>query len=159
LQATNSFAAVFYLTALIYAIGGTCYLAMASGDRKIREYYGLAIGVGDAGTDDGLDKVTSENVSAAQTAAVGYGFDGDSREVRRLRSRQRTCGDYSYSYDPDSELTGISWAAVEKPGRLVDEADADCHHIGEEAEGGEEEHSTDATALGPRAQIDPETGE
>jgi MFS transporter, ACS family, solute carrier family 17 (sodium-dependent inorganic phosphate cotransporter), other len=34
-QATNSFAAVFYLTAIIYAIGGVCYVAMASGDRKI----------------------------------------------------------------------------------------------------------------------------
>jgi predicted MFS family arabinose efflux permease len=34
-QATNSFAAVFYLTAIIYAIGGAFYVAMASGDRKI----------------------------------------------------------------------------------------------------------------------------
>ncbi len=34
-QATNSFAAVFYLTAIVYAIGAICYLAMASGDRKI----------------------------------------------------------------------------------------------------------------------------
>jgi MFS transporter, ACS family, solute carrier family 17 (sodium-dependent inorganic phosphate cotransporter), other len=35
LQATNSFSAVFYLTAIVYAVGGVCYLAMASGDRKI----------------------------------------------------------------------------------------------------------------------------
>jgi MFS transporter, ACS family, solute carrier family 17 (sodium-dependent inorganic phosphate cotransporter), other len=34
-QATNSFSAVFYLTAGVYAVGGTCYIAMASGDRKI----------------------------------------------------------------------------------------------------------------------------
>jgi len=35
LQATNSFSAAFYLTAAIYAVGALCYLAMASGDRKI----------------------------------------------------------------------------------------------------------------------------
>jgi MFS transporter, ACS family, solute carrier family 17 (sodium-dependent inorganic phosphate cotransporter), other len=35
LQATNSFSAVFYLTVMVYAIGAVCYLAMASGDRKI----------------------------------------------------------------------------------------------------------------------------
>jgi ACS family sodium-dependent inorganic phosphate cotransporter len=35
LEATNSFSAVFYLTAIVYAIGALCYLAMASGDRKI----------------------------------------------------------------------------------------------------------------------------
>ncbi len=34
-QATNSFAAVFYLTAIVYAVGGVCYIAMGSGDRKI----------------------------------------------------------------------------------------------------------------------------
>ena len=35
LQRTDSFSAVFYLTAVIYAIGMVCYLAMASGERKI----------------------------------------------------------------------------------------------------------------------------
>ncbi len=35
LEATNSFSAVFYLTAAIYAIGALCYIAMASGERKI----------------------------------------------------------------------------------------------------------------------------
>ena len=35
LQATNSFSAVFYLTAIVYAVGAICYLSMASGDRKI----------------------------------------------------------------------------------------------------------------------------
>jgi len=35
LDATNSFSAVFYLTTIIYAVGAICYIAMASGDRKI----------------------------------------------------------------------------------------------------------------------------
>ncbi|HEY1850012.1 MAG TPA: ACS family MFS transporter [Candidatus Binataceae bacterium] len=35
LQATNSFSAVFYLTTIVYAVGAICYIAMASGDRKI----------------------------------------------------------------------------------------------------------------------------
>jgi MFS transporter, ACS family, solute carrier family 17 (sodium-dependent inorganic phosphate cotransporter), other len=35
LQATKSFSAVFYLTTIVYAIGATCYIAMASGERKI----------------------------------------------------------------------------------------------------------------------------
>jgi ACS family sodium-dependent inorganic phosphate cotransporter len=35
LQATNSFSAAFYLTAAIYAVGALCYIALASGDRKI----------------------------------------------------------------------------------------------------------------------------
>ena len=35
LEATNSFAAVFYLTAIVYAVGAIFYVAMASGDRKI----------------------------------------------------------------------------------------------------------------------------
>jgi predicted MFS family arabinose efflux permease len=35
LQATNSFSAVFYLTAAVYAVGGLCYVTMASGERKI----------------------------------------------------------------------------------------------------------------------------
>jgi ACS family sodium-dependent inorganic phosphate cotransporter len=35
LQATNSFSAVFYLTTVVYAIGAICYLALASGERKI----------------------------------------------------------------------------------------------------------------------------
>ena len=35
LQATNSFSAVFYLTAVVYAVGAICYIAMASGERKI----------------------------------------------------------------------------------------------------------------------------
>ncbi|HUY20165.1 MAG TPA: ACS family MFS transporter [Candidatus Binataceae bacterium] len=35
LQKTNSFAAAFYLTAVVYAIGMVCYLAIGSGDRKI----------------------------------------------------------------------------------------------------------------------------
>jgi MFS transporter, ACS family, solute carrier family 17 (sodium-dependent inorganic phosphate cotransporter), other len=35
LEATGSFAAVFYLIAIVYAIGMTCYVTMASGERKI----------------------------------------------------------------------------------------------------------------------------
>ncbi len=35
LQRTGSFSAVFYLTALIYAVGLVCYLAMASGEQRI----------------------------------------------------------------------------------------------------------------------------
>jgi ACS family sodium-dependent inorganic phosphate cotransporter len=35
LEATNSFSAAFYLTAGVYVIGAACYLALASGDRKI----------------------------------------------------------------------------------------------------------------------------
>ena len=35
LQATGSFAAAFYLTALIYVVGLICYAALGSGDRKI----------------------------------------------------------------------------------------------------------------------------
>ena len=35
LQATNSFSSVFYLTAAVYAVGALCYVAMASGERKI----------------------------------------------------------------------------------------------------------------------------
>ncbi len=35
LQRTDSFSAVFYLTAVIYTIGMVCYLAMGSGDHKI----------------------------------------------------------------------------------------------------------------------------
>lgn len=35
LEATNSFSAVFYLTTIVYAIGALCYVAMASGERKI----------------------------------------------------------------------------------------------------------------------------
>ena len=35
LEATNSFSAVFYLTAIVYAVGAIFYVAMASGDRKI----------------------------------------------------------------------------------------------------------------------------
>jgi MFS transporter, ACS family, solute carrier family 17 (sodium-dependent inorganic phosphate cotransporter), other len=35
LEATNSFSAVFYLTAIIYAVGALCYFAIGSGDRKI----------------------------------------------------------------------------------------------------------------------------
>jgi ACS family sodium-dependent inorganic phosphate cotransporter len=33
-QATHSFAAAFYLTAVVYLIGMVCYLAMGSGERK-----------------------------------------------------------------------------------------------------------------------------
>jgi ACS family sodium-dependent inorganic phosphate cotransporter len=35
LQRTDSFSAVFYITAVIYMVGMVCYLAMGSGDRKI----------------------------------------------------------------------------------------------------------------------------
>lgn len=35
LEKTNSFAAAFYLTAAVYAVGMVCYLAMGSGERKI----------------------------------------------------------------------------------------------------------------------------
>jgi ACS family sodium-dependent inorganic phosphate cotransporter len=34
-EATGSFAAAFYLTVVIYLIGGICYLLMGSGERKI----------------------------------------------------------------------------------------------------------------------------
>ena len=35
LEKTNSFAATFYLTAIVYTVGLVCYLALASGERKI----------------------------------------------------------------------------------------------------------------------------
>ncbi len=41
----------------------------------------------------------------------------------------------------------------------MDEGNADRHHVGEEAEGSEEEYGADSRALGSRTQIDTEAGE
>ena len=41
----------------------------------------------------------------------------------------------------------------------ADERNSHCHHVGEEAEGGEEEYGANGRPLGPRPQIHPEPGE